>query len=151
MQPAHLNKQPYDIQCFSTLYGSKWVATGRRFGLVVLLPAVSVPSTGRSGLQRLHPNSARTPSWVSVPSTGRSGLQRQLRGREMSYFPCFSTLYGSKWVATTTHSAEVLGGTSFSTLYGSKWVATRAVSILARFSYKFQYPLRVEVGCNGRC
>ena len=43
----------------------------------------------------------------------------------------------------------LIGVSGFSTLYGSKWVATqRAVSIVARFSYKFQYPLRVEVGCN---
>ena len=86
----------------------------------------------------------------------------------------FSTLYGSKWVATRYAAvAQDVKDSSFSTLYGSKWVATR--STLYQRSYtmrvsvpstgrsglqpqgalwrtkrgnRFQYPLRVEVGCN---
>ena len=36
----------------------------------------------------------------------------------------------------------------FSTLYGSKWVATKVSERIAPKLKKFQYPLRVEVGCN---
>ena len=36
----------------------------------------------------------------------------------------------------------------FSTLYGSKWVATRAAGVGVARILTFQYPLRVEVGCN---
>ena len=35
----------------------------------------------------------------------------------------FSTLYGSKWVATLAWFYTPSGVSSFSTLYGSKWVA----------------------------
>ena len=91
-----------------------------------------------------------------------------------SFRVCFSTLYGSKWVATLLGSGSGCAGTkfqyplrvevgcksmeaqatdkvySFSTLYGSKWVATKqARKASVRFN-QFQYPLRVEVGCN-RC
>ena len=38
---------------------------------------------------------------------------------------CFSTLYGSKWVATCDRCMRTGRRASFSTLYGSKWVATR--------------------------
>ena len=60
----------------------------------------------------------------------------------------FSTLYGSKWVATTVARSQTQPGRCFSTLYGSKWVATRR-TIVQRVNFQqFQYPLRVEVGCN---
>ena len=36
----------------------------------------------------------------------------------------------------------------FSTLYGSKWVATYGISRRQVRAFVFQYPLRVEVGCN---
>ena len=39
-------------------------------------------------------------------------------------------------------------GSGFSTLYGSKWVATRRKTVKKFYLEKFQYPLRVEVGCN---
>ena len=61
---------------FSTLYGSKWVATWKMLAIIESV-VVSVPSTGRSGLQpSTHPS-------VALWNNG------------------FSTLYGSKWVATT--------------------------------------------------
>ena len=60
---------------------------------------VSVPSTGRSGLQQASRASVDIHANVSVPSTGRSGLQ--------PYTP-------REWIMQTG----------------------------------FQYPLRVEVGCN---
>ena len=134
---------------FSTLYGSKWVATRQRLEQVFGVAGfqyplrvevgcnpraksvarssvqVSVPSTGRSGLQHDPPPSHDSQPTVSVPSTGRSGLQPTTitrRGRDCSGFQyplrvevgcnvkhaqrsehlsiCFSTLYGSKWVAT---------------------------------------------------
>ena len=60
----------------------------------------------------------------------------------------FSTLYGSKWVATrrTHEESEVVN--CFSTLYGSKWVATVQACRQTMQWLRFQYPLRVEVGCN---
>ena len=88
---------------------------------------VSVPSTGRSGLQPQPTLGRGSGKSVSVPSTGRSGLQR--RG------------------ATTV----VLPSRSFSTLYGSKWVATAKQLHIAHARVRFQYPLRVEVGCNLLC
>ena len=113
---------------FSTLYGSKWVATGCVGDVCSIWVYVSVPSTGRSGLQR-----------------PRVVFLRRLRTG-------FSTLYGSKWVATFTPDGRdcppvafqyplrvevgcnfcVEGGRTsqrrFSTLYGSKWVATLSKS-----------------------
>ena len=87
------------VRSFSTLYGSKWVAT-RYLVLALVLPAefqyplrvevgcnldatpspealkeVSVPSTGRSGLQLSRVSEVINGQRVSVPSTGRSGLQ----------------------------------------------------------------------------
>ena len=66
----------------------------------------------------------------------------------MLRFACFSTLYGSKWVATSPPGRVSAVSSCFSTLYGSKWVATRKMLPLVVSSPKFQYPLRVEVGCN---
>ena len=94
--------------------------SSRRFQEVL----VSVPSTGRSGLQHHSRWEREAGSRVSVPSTGRSGLQppEQLGNRRSR--KGFSTLYGSKWVATWELVSFGLS---------KKW---------------FQYPLRVEVGCN---
>ena len=41
------------FDCFSTLYGSKWVATLLAGDLDTANDFVSVPSTGRSGLQQV--------------------------------------------------------------------------------------------------
>ena len=133
---------------FSTLYGSKWVATepiesGRSWGLMFQYPLrvevgcnselcefdvrislVSVPSTGRSGLQL---NFHRLKSiWVSGFSTLYGSKWVATRVLQLFYSNSFgfSTLYGSKWVATWKSSVRLLNMTSFSTLYGSKWVAT---------------------------
>ena len=79
------------------------VEVGCNFTVVCVLDAdtrVSVPSTGRSGLQRVFVCQCGVDGGVSVPSTGRSGLQL-LRALE-SY----------------------------------------------HLKPEFQYPLRVEVGCN---
>ena len=62
----------------------------------------------------------------------------------------FSTLYGSKWVAAGVAGAGVAGAGGFSTLYGSKWVAAFEVAEIINLDGRFQYPLRVEVGCS-RC
>ena len=87
-------------------------------------PDVSVPSTGRSGLQ-LCPNCSEPEEIdVSVPSTGRSGLQRNPNLTRLAFVYGFSTLYGSKWVATYARGSTGGKSDSFSTLYGSKWVAT---------------------------
>ena len=85
---------------FSTLYGSKWVAT----------------VCGCLFLRRSH--------GVSVPSTGRSGLQLDNTAHDEALYNGFSTLYGSKWVATGNTRAALHCLIGFSTLYGSKWVAT---------------------------
>ena len=182
---------------FSTLYGSKWVATSdlklrnssqnkfqyplrvevgcnrnigssacRSFGFQYPL-RVEVGCNGKGGA-----SNARTPD-VSVPSTGRSGLQPAPPPPARPRRTSFSTLYGSKWVATTTPSRYSYCLRGFSTLYGSKWVATlwrrthttapTAVSVPSTgrsglqqsnaqgglaYGNGFQYPLRVEVGCN---
>ena len=109
---------------------------------------VSVPSTGRSGLQPTVIITQRGCGHVSVPSTGRSGLQRAYTRIARRRYAGFSTLYGSKWVATPTYSFDQLTLFCFSTLYGSKWVATVRLSTRTTLACPFQYPLRVEVGCN---
>ena len=137
------------LRGFSTLYGSKWVATQSGEWLVV------------------------PPSLVSVPSTGRSGLQPVESEESWAWLDRFSTLYGSKWVATFLLSltlpfslrvsvpstgrsglqpraeyGEDSSVSRFSTLYGSKWVATEVGQLRGGNNVRFQYPLRVEVGCN---
>ena len=114
----------YSLQGFSTLYGSKWVATQRQHPHQRPHPHVSVPSTGRSGLQLQEFALKALNLGVSVPSTGRSGLQLRYGRRLRISFEGFSTLYGSKWVATTPFRCSCCLKTVF------------------------QYPLRVEVGCN---
>ena len=123
LQLTLVTPQNWGCLCFSTLYGSKWVATRWAHSRAHCAPEfqyplrvevgcnkkekkkshsrrVSVPSTGRSGLQPLtYPDTTDAPV-VSVPSTGRSGLQRN-NAKSASIAICsFSTLYGSKWVAT---------------------------------------------------
>ena len=71
------------LAVFSTLYGSKWVATLSLEAGRLVDELFSVPSTGRSGLQPPYP----------IPPERRAEI--------------FSTLYGSKWVATLTHSDNV--------------------------------------------
>ena len=95
-----------------------------RGGVGTATRRVSVPSTGRSGLQHVHGTRKNVSNKVSVPSTGRSGLQPSMWRQMATTVTCFSTLYGSKWVATSNSSATCAALT---------W---------------FQYPLRVEVGCN---
>ena len=112
---------------FSTLYGSKWVATVGTSRHFINDSRVSVPSTGRSGLQHYGRRWNCPSRLVSVPSTGRSGLQLDVVRSERFRALGFSTLYGSKWVAT--------------------WFLARRVET----ALMFQYPLRVEVGCNVNC
>ena len=47
--------------------------------------------------------------------------------REWGHMVSFSTLYGSKWVATWHAQCFDWEVQCFSTLYGSKWVATSNV------------------------
>ena len=109
---------------FSTLYGSKWVAT---------LVAASDPESRNKfqyplrvevGCNRRHTRLQALFSDVSVPSTGRSGLQLKSLKQKVVRIASFSTLYGSKWVATKSSGRKTCG------------------------RLLFQYPLRVEVGCN---
>ena len=186
--------------CFSTLYGSKWVATfdsprrGCRPPRFSTLYGSKWVATSIDG--PYYTNTRQ----VSVPSTGRSGLQQEFGLGGCCENMCFSTLYGSKWVATP-HAPSVrdrscmfqyplrvevgcnanrrcssvslkafqyplrveVGCNSgnahcpppssrgFSTLYGSKWVATSALRTTPQQRLRFQYPLRVEVGCNRAC
>ena len=157
---------------FSTLYGSKWVATGcgcprhprkqqfqyplrvevgcnAHLPLACLAPLpVSVPSTGRSGLQRAPSAHSARPSWMfQYPLRVEVGCNPNAHHAAHTP-PSFSTLYGSKWVATLDLCRSFWRGTSFSTLYGSKWVATRLPPVSCACWHRFQYPLRVEVGCN---
>ena len=162
-----------EFLCFSTLYGSKWVATralrlgertekefqyplrvevgcnNQRCVLRAKCCAFQYPlrvevgcNVERAALERglqlmfQYPlrvevgcnHTVRAPRAlrfiVSVPSTGRSGLQRRTKARRR-YSAC-----------------------GFSTLYGSKWVATANSNVSGVSTIMFQYPLRVEVGCN---
>ena len=171
---SNLNSGASPSTSFSTLYGSKWVATGAALtstaprllfqyplrvevGCNMAMAAqgkahtkVSVPSTGRSGLQphlfasssccvtgfqyplrvevgcnQDNQDEGLTGLDVSVPSTGRSGLQPREGWDWLPFHLSFSTLYGSKWVATASCFCSRLADRCFSTLYGSKWVATR--------------------------
>ena len=77
-------------------------------------------------------------------------MQPARSSRSMMTNGRFSTLYGSKWVASARRGVDAIRRCGFSTLYGSKWVATTARFAYNGFHLKFQYPLRVEVGCNGQ-
>ena len=138
------------LQGFSTLYGSKWVATKKE------------------RYQDDREYKFQYPLRVEVGCNPPNAWSRR------GCVPGFSTLYGSKWVATPGRAWGKIGSPNcFSTLYGSKWVATRvaldggswhvqvsvpstgrsglqplAACSQALLPYEFQYPLRVEVGCN---
>ena len=75
-------------------------------------------------------------------------MQRYWRCSQRREVTSFSTLYGSKWVATLDRRARITLQRGFSTLYGSKWVATTLWKMNRVQHFWFQYPLRVEVGCN---
>ena len=148
-------------RCFSTLYGSKWVATSssrHRRGISMSFSTLygskwvatrAPPRRWRRKLKFQYPlrvevgcndcGSYRNfcAEHVSVPSTGRSGLQRRRAASCKNRFQCFSTLYGSKWVATTSIDFSRECPTCFSTLYGSKWVATPLPYVFVRFSPGF--------------
>ena len=135
-------------QRFSTLYGSKWVATSTVSANIAYRARFQYPLRVEVGCNSAPPRGRNPAIYVSVPSTGRSGLQRAKQRAAHILLTGFSTLYGSKWVATRTVLRQGECVQCFSTLYGSKWVATASdVSAAMRFS-RFQYPLRVEVGCN---
>ena len=88
---------------------------------------VSVPSTGRSGLQLHKTGALAGETVVSVPSTGRSGLQLlstlHSRGRDFGFQYPLRVEVGCNCSTPTLDSMGIKG---FSTLYGSKWVATWA-------------------------
>ena len=86
---------------------------------------VSVPSTGRSGLQLHHFKHGWQPLRVSVPSTGRSGLQLYLY---------VEALLGALEVSVPSTGRSGL----------QLWSVCAKTGAVERF----QYPLRVEVGCN---
>ena len=110
---------------------------------------VSVPSTGRSGLQRrVAWFESYMSSRVSVPSTGRSGLQHLCRLRMTSHLAVSVPSTGRSGLQLSLGSPHYPALSSFSTLYGSKWVATHGSGRHFLGAYLFQYPLRVEVGCN---
>ena len=88
---------------------------------------------------------------VSVPSTGRSGLQHTLTVLVMWLMRSFSTLYGSKWVATRLLRIErATVQVSVPCTGRSGLQPLLAYSHIKRF-FGFQYPLRVEMGCNNVC
>ena len=109
---------------FSTLYGSKWVATEWR----------TVKYASLSGFQY--------PLRVEVGCNARL-MQKFLAWHEFQY--PLRVEVGCN-MAMETHKRA--GWTGFSTLYGSKWVATLVWIVLGKHYIEFQYPLRVEVGCN---
>ena len=87
------------------------------------------------------------PVWVSVPSTGRSGLQLEHAEILAVDRSCFSTLYGSKWVARLRLAGGILVlSVSVPSTGRSGLQHTRNGD--GQLETTFQYPLRVEVGCN---
>ena len=85
---------------------------------------------------------------VSVPSTGRSGLQLQPLSARHEYGQSFSTLYGSKWVATTNSLIRCLKRYWFQYPLRVEVGCNNMSAWLRGIDQAFQYPLRVEVGCN---
>ncbi len=116
---------PVIITRFSTLYGSKWVATRDRAVCLVEGIMFQYPLRVEVGCNLSLISRKRAKPSVSVPSTGRSGLQPPRQPSRRPIPGCFSTLYGSKWVATPVEGTASPPSRGFSTLYGSKWVATR--------------------------
>ena len=109
---------------FSTLYGSKWVATSVEHENRKALAMFQYPLRVEVGCNIERARVRTGGKQVSVPSTGRSGLQPGSKRWIAHHVTSFSTLYGSKWVATIDAASSCLAALSFSTLYGSKWVAT---------------------------
>ena len=136
------------LRGFSTLYGSKWVATRS----VLLYRRWAYRFSTLYGSKWVATRlSARRSSmlYVSVPSTGRSGLQPQNASRCIARGTGFSTLYGSKWVATHLFSLYIILYVTVSVpSTGRSGLQHREGPCRFR-SVWFQYPLRVEVGCNG--
>ena len=127
--------------CFSTLYGSKWVATWVTSLFSLYIIQFQYPLRVEVGCNDKAESIEAGRSWVSVPSTGRSGLQRALSYASKYIAKGFSTLYGSKWVATRNHRRTRHHPSCFSTLYGSKWVATKLSygRLSARWSFSTLY------------
>ena len=96
----HTQCLDWEIQCFSTLYGSKWVATQDRQQRAAKFAQFQYPLRVEVGCNCLGMRAVLARCTVSVPSTGRSGLQRSACVFCLVVVCCFSTLYGSKWVAT---------------------------------------------------
>ena len=147
LQPAARRSAEALDRGFSTLYGSKWVAT-----------ACSSHTRHHSQFQyplRVEVGCNEVEIWtllkcylVSVPSTGRSGLQP---GRLVGWISCysgFSTLYGSKWVATGARDAHRVQTVRFQYPLRVEVGCNRCSQCLSSQALWFQYPLRVEVGCN---
>mgnify|MGYP005858478965 CR=1 FL=1 len=112
------------LKCFSTLYGSKWVATAVDALCCACAMRFQYPLRVEVGCNSSIAALGKVPIPVSVPSTGRSGLQLFRAIAMLGYCRSFSTLYGSKWVATKRAGCHKRAVVGFSTLYGSKWVAT---------------------------
>ena len=121
------NPEPEIEQCFSTLYGSKWVATQEGWFILFNKYEFQYPLRVEVGCNLTTFVRLDEVAKVSVPSTGRSGLQLYPTATYAFVSERFSTLYGSKWVATDEVVRDPKRDLSFSTLYGSKWVATGGV------------------------
>ena len=79
---------------------------------------------------------------VSVPSTGRSGLQQRMAACSQALLPCFSTLYGSKWVATR-RSLPISSRRSEFQYTSNRLGVVCAVQLpISSRRSEFQYPLR---------
>ena len=136
------------VTSFSTLYGSKWVATGhnatsRRTAIWFQYPLrVEVGCNPIRRIGAVCRNGFQYPLRVEV---GCNGCQRAPRARHAG---CFSTLYGSKWVATylVGRGSEPIKVSVPST--GRSGLQLGVDFCQAELLDRFQYPLRVEVGCN---
>ena len=114
-----------------------------------LFSKVSVPSTGRSGLQ-LTFETIEVENLFEFQYPLRVEVGCNLRARSLHrsgkrfQYP-LRVEVGCNSMETASRSAMAR---SFSTLYGSKWVATYFFQARLHACFMFQYPLRVEVGCN---
>ena len=181
---------------FSTLYGSKWVATynkndhrriaqwfqyplrvevgcnvrgdaAKKRSVGVSVPstgrsglqlsavlrksgvsAVSVPSTGRSGLQRGTINGVRRRLSVSVPSTGRSGLQRTCLPLPSRVIPVSVPSTGRSGLQLSNEICSHVRAFQFQYPLRVEVGCNATISAGGVTYTPFQYPLRVEVGCN---
>ena len=150
LQPSGCHATLSCTSGFSTLYGSKWVATVKRSDHLRKDRQFQYPLRVEVGCNLVWSRGLRDLLGFQYPLRVEVGCNQPSAFRKDVWLS-FSTLYGSKWVATPLNARTSTQVSGFSTLYGSKWVATILPHGVYEPQREFQYPLRVEVGCNLIC